>query len=100
MPLSSNHRPSGEGGQGLSQVLDGDLVPLLDRHLGTHLYRLVRKLDKASIGQAGVVDVAEHWVEAHLFSMARTKLHFEAVDHEDADQPDENDDEDDEDDQE
>ena len=87
MPLSSNHRPPGEGGQGLGQVLDGDLVPLLDRHLGTHLYRLVRKLDEASVGQAGVVDVAEHWVEAHLFSMARTKLHFEAVDHEDANQP-------------
>ena len=96
MPLSSDHWPPGEGGQGLSQVLDGDLVPLLDRHLGTHLYRLVWKLDKASVGQAGVVDVTEHWVETHLFSMTRTKLHFEAVDHEDADQPmhDEDDDDD------
>ena len=103
MPFPCNHRPSGEielpdevggedeepgeGGQGLGEVLNRHLVTLLDRCLCSNLNRFVRKLYKPRICEAGVVDVAEHGVEAHLLAVVGPKLHLEAVDHEDPDQP-------------
>ena len=87
VPLPSKHRSSSDCGQGLGEILYRHLFPLFDPRLCSNLYRLVCKLDEASIGEASVVDVAEHRVEGHLLPVAVPELNLEAVDHEDPDQP-------------